>query len=145
MIWYSDASFLVSAFGKDGNTPQAKTWLRACKSFPIIVSRLSEFEMDTALRAAVLGRRLSEETAVEARQSFIRAKLEGYFEQREIKPHQWFPQAHRISANAQIESACRALDVLHVAAAVLLKADGFLTFDEAQSKLAEHEGLKVEP
>ena len=58
---------------------------------------------------------------------------------------QWFPQAHRITAHASTQSVCRALDVLHVAAAVVLKADGLLTFDTHQKLLAETENLTVEP
>lgn len=37
----------------------------------------------------------------------------------------------------------RTLDSLHVASALRLKADGFLTFDKRQAKLAEAEGLHV--
>jgi len=40
---------------------------------------------------------------------------------------------------------CRALDVLHVAAAVILKAKGVLTFDKHQRELAKVEGLEVAP
>jgi hypothetical protein len=39
----------------------------------------------------------------------------------------------------------RALDVLHVAAAVILKAKGVLTFDKHQRELAKVEGLEVAP
>jgi len=37
----------------------------------------------------------------------------------------------------------RGFDILHVAAALILEADEFLTFDANQKRLAELEGLKV--
>ena len=37
----------------------------------------------------------------------------------------------------------RGFDILHVAAALVLRADEFLTFDANQKKLAESEGLAV--
>lgn len=50
MIWYADASFLVSAFGEDANTIEAKAWLRACTTFPLLITRLSVLETETGLR-----------------------------------------------------------------------------------------------
>jgi predicted nucleic acid-binding protein len=37
----------------------------------------------------------------------------------------------------------RALDILHVASALSIHADRFLTLDDRQSKLAAHAGLKI--
>lgn len=145
MIWYSDASFLASAFGKDANTPEATRWMRACSHFPVLVSRLSIFECENAFRAAVLDRRMS---ADEMRASLLRLNRglkEGFLLRREVPPHQWFPLAHRISAHDSGRKTWRALDILHVAATVHLRAGGFLTFDHDQGKLAEAEGLILEP
>ena len=145
MNWYSDASFLVSAFGEDGNTLAAKRWLRRCTQFPILVTRLSILEAETALRAAVAGGRLTPVKMQSALAAIHRATLEGYVERKDIPLNQWFPQAHRISAHAQTGCVCRALDVLHVAAAVILKAGGLLSFDKHQRELAELEDLAVAP
>jgi predicted nucleic acid-binding protein len=40
---------------------------------------------------------------------------------------------------------CRSADLFHVAAAMVAKADEFLTFDERQKKLARAVGLPVGP
>lgn len=37
------------------------------------------------------------------------------------------------------------LDILHIAAAIILRADTFLTFDKRQAKLAAAAGLRVAP
>jgi predicted nucleic acid-binding protein len=142
---YADASFLVSAFGKDAHTPTAIRWLRSFTEFPILVSRLTLLEADTALRAAVLGKRITGEEMTSALHGIHRALKEGFLVRREVPTHQWYPQAHRISAHDTHRSAARALDIMHVAAAVVLRAKGFLSFDDRQRELAEDEGLQVMP
>ncbi|TDU71270.1 hypothetical protein EI77_02392 [Prosthecobacter fusiformis] len=145
MIWYADASFLVSAFGEDTNTAEAKAWLRKCTDFPLLITRLSVLEAETALRAAVAGKRLSEQQMTLAIAGVHRATLEGYLHRKDAPQHQWFPQAHRISAHSGTSSIGRALDILHISAALIFKADGLLTFDKNQRMLAESQGLKVQP
>ena len=145
MICYADASFLVSAFGEVANTVEAKAWLRACTTFPLLITRLSVLETETALRAAVAGNRLSAAKMNIALAGLHRATLEGYLHRKDVPQHQWFPQAHRISAHSKTASVCRALDVLHISAAVIFKAGGLLSFDQDQRALAESEGLKISP
>ena len=145
MKWYSDASYLVSAFGEDSNTPAAKRWLRQCPDFPILITRLTILEAETALRAAVADGRLTHEKMQAAMANIHRSVLEGHLQRKEVPHHQWFPQGHRVSMHATTGCVCRALDVLHVAAAVLLKAKGMLTFDKHQRELAKAEGLEVAP
>lgn len=145
MTWYSDSSFITSAFGDDVNTPKASAWMRKNIAFPIYVSRLSILENETALRAAVQGGLITFEKMSKAQQRLRQGLIEGILEKKELSPHQWFPQAHRISMHATTGCVCRALDVLHVAAAVILKAKGMLTFDKHQRELAKAEGLEVAP
>ena len=145
MKWYSDASYLVSAFGEDSNTLEAKCWLRQCADFPILITRLTVLEAETALRAAVADGRLTQEKMQAAMADIHRSVLEGHLQRKDVPHHQWFPQGHRISMHATTGCVCRALDVLHVAAAVIVKAKGMLTFDKHQRELAKAEGLEVAP
>ena len=145
MMWYADASFIVSAFGEDANSHEAVAWLRTCDSFPILVSRLTLLEVDTAFRAAVKSDRLTEAKWKEAQRRIQQGLREGLLLRREVAVHQWFPQAHRITQHASTLSTSRALDVLHVAAAIVLKTKGFLSFDKHQGELAQAEGFDVVP
>lgn len=52
-------------------------------------------------------------------------------------------EANRISSTHTLTGGHRGFDVLHVAAALVLRASDFLTFDTNQKKLAEAEGLVV--
>jgi hypothetical protein len=142
---YADSSFLFSAFGADEHTQRAGRWLRGCTEFPILVSRLTLFETENAYRAAVLDERMSAADMRAALKRITHALHEGFLLRREVSPHQWFPQAHRISGHDTHQSAARALDILHIAAAIVLRAKGFLSFDGRQRELAKAEGLKVMP
>lgn len=53
--------------------------------------------------------------------------------------------AERLSAGYTKVNGHRALDILHVATAIHLGAEEFLSFDGNQRKLARAEGLKVKP
>jgi predicted nucleic acid-binding protein len=52
-------------------------------------------------------------------------------------------EAKRLSATYTLTGGHRGFDILHVASALIMKAQRFLTFDENQKKLAEAEGLVV--
>jgi predicted nucleic acid-binding protein len=52
-------------------------------------------------------------------------------------------KASLISARQTPRVGTRALDVLHVASAVVLGAEDFYTFDQSQAELARAEGLVV--
>lgn len=67
MIWYADASFLVSAFGKDAHSRKAARWLGRGVDFPILISRLTILETEIAWRAALKYQRLSEGDCAAAR------------------------------------------------------------------------------
>ena len=56
-----------------------------------------------------------------------------------------YREAAALSDRCTPTLATRSLDLLHVAAAVLLGAKVFYSFDERQRKAAAGEGLKVKP
>jgi predicted nucleic acid-binding protein len=54
-------------------------------------------------------------------------------------------EAERLSASHSESLGTCSLDILHVAAALVLGSEVFLTFDTRQSSLAKAAGLKVKP
>ncbi len=52
-------------------------------------------------------------------------------------------EAMRLSAAYTLSGGHRGFDILHTAAAIVLEAEQFLTFDENQKRLATAEGLVV--
>ena len=58
-------------------------------------------------------------------------------------PRRGFDRAKRLAEKQTLRLGTRTLDVLHVASALVLKADTFYTFDVNQRKMAKAEGLVV--
>jgi hypothetical protein len=56
-----------------------------------------------------------------------------------------FDTAKRVSLKHTAGIGSRSLDVLHVAAALVMKAEILLSFDDNQRKLAKAAGLRVAP
>jgi predicted nucleic acid-binding protein len=54
-------------------------------------------------------------------------------------------KANELSDNYSANLGCRTLDIIHVAAAILIGAREFVTFDARQAEMAKQAGLKVIP
>ena len=54
-----------------------------------------------------------------------------------------FVEAMRLASRWTAGFGARSLDIIHIAAAVVLRADGLLTFDDRQRKLARAAELVV--
>jgi len=74
-----------------------------------------------------------------------RYALEGYIELWETPVKRLFPSARRLSQFHSTDRSFGAMDILHVAGALDMKATYLLTFDQRQHELAIAEGLKAAP
>lgn len=145
MIAYADASFLVALFTFDEHRTRAWKWWRANKICPVVGSRLTVFETENTFRAQRAGGLV---TGAEERDSLaaLEAALrDGLLLRRETPPYRLYPEAHRLSQFHSRRAAYGALDILHIAAAAILKADTVLTFDNGQRTLATAAGIRVAP
>lgn len=141
----ADASFLVAAFATaDGHNRAAWRWWskRGCA---IHATRLSLFEAENTIRGFPLSGKCSTEEALRWINGIHRAILEGLIERRDAPLHRVLPLAHRLSLHHTMQATFGAMDILHVAAALDLKATEFLSFDGRQCELAEKEGLLTLP
>jgi hypothetical protein len=138
---YSDSSFLVSLYNPDPNSPRAVTIL-ATLTPPILLSPLSQLEFDSALARRVFQK---EDTAIQVQvaQARIAEHIRAGILSPVSMPDEAFALARRIANHRTPLLGNRALDILHVACALLLDADLFLSFDDRQLRLARAEGLKV--
>jgi predicted nucleic acid-binding protein len=137
-----DTSFLFALYGEDIHTPRALHDLQSIGQ-PLTLSALNVYELENALRFAAWRKRLSKEDAADCTVSF-KADLEaGRFGITSGDFSQILATARQLSAAHTLSGGHRALDILHVAAAIHLKAGVFLSFDTNQRKLAAKEGLKL--
>lgn len=142
MVICGDTSFLFSLYGNDVHSERAVEWIRDCRE-PLYLSRLNSFELGNAIRFAayrgVISRKLAKrywanfETGIQAgRLIVMQANLGRIIE-----------EAERISGTYTSDHGHRSFDILHVATAVVLKSEVFLSFDKNQGALAKRLGLKT--
>ncbi len=142
MVTCTDTSFLYSLYGNDAHTARAMAWLRANQAV-LSLTMLNEYELENALRFAEFRGALRPGGAALFRAQFEADRIAGRLQVRICNLAEVVVEAQRLSATHTVTGGHRGFDILHVAAALHLKADRFLTFDGNQRKLAGAEGLRV--
>ena len=136
---YADTSFVGSLYLQDSNSGQASERLRAF-SPPLLLSSLGELELINAIELHLFRKELPESDITTALASF-RADVESGVVAIRPMTESMYTEARRLSSRWTPTLGARSLDILQVAAALVLKADVFVTFDERQKKLAKAAGL----
>jgi len=141
LIVYADTSFLFSLYVPDANSLAASATMKRIKP-PLLAIDFAEFELTNALNGRIFRKELraSEEQAVLL--SFSRDVQAGVIRIVPISAAT-FAHARRIARTQTRLLGTRALDVLHVASALTLRAGSFCTFDKNQARLAAALGLCV--
>ena len=141
-----DTSFLCSLYLVDVHTPRARARLRRIKRPEVLVlSPFHEYELPNAIRLSVF-RQLRDPAAGRAMLAAFEADLaSGQFECPICNLASVLIEAKRLSSSFTVTGGHRAFDILHVAAALHLGANEFLSFDHNQRKLAAAAGLRPGP
>jgi predicted nucleic acid-binding protein len=140
----ADTSFLFSFYGSDVNTPAAQSQVRISHS-PLHVHVVNSFEFENAVRLRFFQGKL---TSVERDQIITGYRGDvksGRVIQMSLSMPDVFDEAARFSAAHTETLGTRAYDILQVAAALVVGATEFWSFDGKQRALAQAEGLKVGP
>jgi predicted nucleic acid-binding protein len=138
---YADTSFLFSVYVVDSNTSKALPLIRSVR-FPLLATSLTEFELENAIWQRQFRRDLTSAEIKSSIGAFRKDLANPLFD---LKPFSaaMLHKASLISSRQTPRFGTRALDVLHVATALVLGAEDFYTFDQSQAKLAGAEGLVV--
>ncbi len=142
MTAYADTGFLCSLYAPDAHTPRAVARMKR-QALPLAFTWLHQLEFRNALRLRVFR---GEITAAE-RDASLNAMLAdlatGVLIAAAPPLAAVMTEAERLSALHSETLGTRTLDVLHVAAALVLGLAQLLTFDSRQAALAKAAGLKV--
>lgn len=142
MVICADTSFLFSLYGNDENTPRAVAWIKTRRT-ALTLSSLNEYELGNALRFAEFRRALGPGEAALYWAEYEADRSSGRLKLQVCNLADIVDEAKRLSATHTLTGGHRGFDILHVAAAIHLKAKQLLTFDGNQKKLAVAEGLVV--
>lgn len=141
MTSYADASFVTSLYVPDYNSPAALRKITSAQ-FPVLFADFGELEFINAVSLCIFRKELHPSKADAARRAFRDDVENGILSILKL-PEAALQHAMRIATQRTPLLGTRSIDVLHVAAAIAVKAETFFTFDRKQSKLAGAEGLHV--
>lgn len=142
MIAYADTGFLVSLYGQDDHSAAASALVT---SKPVLIlTSLGEAEFTNAVELRVFRKEWTRREARLVHEHFLRHQAAGVFRTEPLGSEVW-EKALILSRRYSAKLGTRTLDLLHVAAALVLKPDVFYTFDMRQHKLATAERLRVLP
>jgi predicted nucleic acid-binding protein len=141
---YADTGFLVSLFLEETTSATADAVLAGLPG-PLFVTPLTVLEFRNALNLAIVRKRLLTGERDSVWQKFEEQRRDGVFEDRTVDMGELYRRAQVLSDRHTPIHAARSLDLLHVSAALELGAKVFLSFDERQRRVAQGEGLVVNP
>jgi hypothetical protein len=147
---FPDTSFLGSLYLPRPSSPEAAATFAALPgALPVTTLLLYEFENAVRLGAWLHQHDKHKGFSIQMAQVAL-ARLEADIDAGvlEIVPCDFatvVPIARNLSSARTWRSGYRSFDLLHVATALSLKAERFLSFDTSQRDLAQAEGLAVGP
>ena len=141
MSAYADTSFLVSLYTPDAYSAAAAARMDRQRA-SLYLTPFGELELTNALQLRLHRQELTAAEVEAAYRAFQEDLGNGVFSSKAIPPAV-FDRARHMARRRTSELGTRTLDILHVASALLLRADVFYTFDHRQRDLARAEGLKT--
>ncbi len=149
---YADSSFILRLVTAESESPAAVAEYRRLIYPPLFYLPLHALEV----RNAIFQRAFHQFHSIESvnRQNIARerdaalSRLDRFVARRAlldvtIDADEAFSCAHKLSQRHTERLGARAIDLLHVATALTLESELFLTTDARQAQLAKAEGLKV--
>lgn len=141
---YADSSFVVSLFVPDANH-EAALAATAGGNLILALTPLLRLEVRNALNRGVQQKRMTLAQRDAVWLGFAATITAGHFVEAPLSTLELHGKARELSDRYTPSLGTRSLDLLHVAAAVLLGGKVFFSFDERQRKAAAGEGLRVKP
>ncbi len=145
MSAYADTSFLYSLYVQQAHSAVAAAYVKSRPEEPLPITSLNRFELANAIRLSVF-RKLLDRQKAEADLRLIDKDLAAGVLL--LISCDWVAvhaKAEELSSVRTIKTGHRAMDLLHVASALVVGASQFLTFDRNQAGLAVVSGLTVKP
>ena len=144
MVAFADTGFLASLYLAEITSKAADAALGE-KRQPLPLTPLVELELRNAFNRAVQRRRITTAQRDALWQDVAADIASGFLVPTPVASAAVQDKARQLSGRHTPTLGTRTLDLLHVAAALVLEAKIFFSFDDRQRKAAASEGLKVKP
>ena len=140
---YADTSFLISLYTLDANSLLAAAQMRQANTI-FLLTPFGEVELTNALELRLFRKELDPAQTRAAYVTFQNDVANGVFSLKPV-PAAVYTRGKQLARKHTSGLGVRTLDILHVAAALVLKTEVLYTFDANQRKLAKAEGLATRP
>lgn len=149
---YADTSFVVALLAPHAGTGEAVDAYRRLRKPALFFTRFHEAEVMNALRlrAFMEGREggVAQRATARRERGVAMARLKHYhalgvLRRTDVEWEAVLDRVLELSETHTERVGSRTLDLIHVAAALLLGSEVFLTGDARQARVAEGEGMKV--
>jgi len=140
---YCDSSFLVPLYVYEAGFSEKAARIASAWKEPAWVSPIGELELTNALCRKIFEKDLSPEEGQLALHDFRHDQKSGILRWTGLNLAVMFRDASNLSLKHTPTGGHRSLDILHIAAAKLLGATQFLSFDDRLNRLAKAEGMKL--
>lgn len=140
----ADSGFLLSVYLAEATSPVAMALFQSANE-SITITPFKLLEVRNGLNRSPFTKKL---TAAQTEGAWVQLQhdlVQGLFAEADVTHPALFRTARVITDKHTPNLGARTLDLLHVAAALLLQATQFWSFDERQRKVAQAEGLFVRP
>ena len=141
---YADTGFVVTLYKLESTSARAAA-LMAKQPQSVRMSQLGEIEFANALQLAVFRKEITAREAALKKRLFVEDVENGIFTIIPVPAATLFTKTAELADRHSARLGTRSLDLMHIAAALLLDAKIFFSFDERQRKAAKAEGLKIKP
>ena len=142
---YCDSSFLVALYVKRDAFHLHAARIAARFQEPIPYTLLAELELINGVRRNLAANLIAHNEHDAVFRQIAEDESEGILLRQPLPQAEHYAAARELSKKFTPVISARSLDILHVAAALLLKTSEFASFDEKQRVLAEKAGLKPIP
>lgn len=142
MTTYADTGFLCSLYAPDAHTSRAIARMRR-QALPLAFTWLHQLEFRNALRLRVFRGDITTAQRDASLNTMLADLAAGVLLAASPPLAEVLTEAERLSALHSQTLGTRTLDILHVAATLVLGLAELLTFDTRQSALAKAAGLKT--
>jgi hypothetical protein len=144
VVAFADTGFLASLYLQETTSPQARAAMQAA---PVVLplTPLAILELRNAFNRAVHRQRITTSQRDALWQDIEADIASGFLVVTPVASEELHVKARQLSDSYTPSLGTRSLDLLHIAAAQILAARIFFSFDDRQRKAAAAEGLEVKP
>ena len=140
---YVDTSVIVKLYIKEECSLEVSQWIRR-NNEAIPLTRFHELEFTNAIYLKQFRAEMTNEQVLLVLSKFDEHQRRGVYYRPQINWTDTINFALGLSQSNTKTTGSRSLDIFHVASALAIKANRFLTLDKRQSALAELAGLTIE-